>query len=127
MTTSGGVGLLRAREGPERATFLELFLDLVYVFALTRFSQRLIEDFTTDRRIVLTELGQTTLLLLALWLVWLRPASSPPASGTHSSSAIRMDAWIRRDSGSSSVGPRCSWPGGCAWSGTRSPGCTGPG
>ncbi|SCG73037.1 low temperature requirement protein A [Micromonospora inositola] len=67
MTTARWPELLRGREG-------ELLLDLVYVFALTRLSQRLIEDFTTDRRIVLPEAGQTALLLLALWLVWIHAA-----------------------------------------------------
>ncbi|MEU4679367.1 low temperature requirement protein A [Micromonospora sp. NPDC023737] len=61
-------GLLRGREGGE------LLLDLVYVFALTRISERLIADFTTQRRVVLPELGQTVLLLLALWYAWVRAA-----------------------------------------------------
>ncbi|MCM0675251.1 low temperature requirement protein A [Micromonospora phytophila] len=67
MTVGGWGGLLRGREG-------ELLLDLVFVFALTRFSERLVEDFTTDRRVVLPEVGQTALLLLALWLVWVQAA-----------------------------------------------------
>ncbi|MGY0003397.1 low temperature requirement protein A [Micromonospora sp. I033] len=67
MTIGGWRGLLQGREG-------ELLLDLVYVFVLTRFSQRLIEDFTTDRRVVLPEVGQTVLLLLALWMVWVHAA-----------------------------------------------------
>lgn len=71
MTTGGWSEQLRGREG-------ELLLDLVYVFALTRFSQRLIEDFTTDRRIVLPEAGQTALLLLALWLIWVQAAWAKP-------------------------------------------------
>jgi low temperature requirement protein LtrA len=67
MRTGGWPELLRGREA-------ELLLDLVYVFALTRLSQRLIEDFTTERRIVLPEAGQTLLLLLALWLIWVQAA-----------------------------------------------------
>ncbi|SCL14461.1 Low temperature requirement protein LtrA [Micromonospora rhizosphaerae] len=67
MTIGGSRGLLHGREG-------ELLLDLVYVFVLTRFSQRLVEDFTTERRIILPEVGQTTLLLLALWLIWVHAA-----------------------------------------------------
>ncbi|MET8832660.1 low temperature requirement protein A [Micromonospora sp. NPDC004540] len=67
MTIGGWRGLLQGREG-------ELLLDLVYVFVLTRFSQRLIEDFTTDRQVVLPEVGQTVLLLLALWMVWVHAA-----------------------------------------------------
>ncbi|MFC6016009.1 low temperature requirement protein A [Plantactinospora solaniradicis] len=57
-----------------RATYLELFLDLVYVFALTRLSQRLTDDYTVSRRTLLSELGQTLLVLLALWQVWLLTA-----------------------------------------------------
>ncbi|MFK3983538.1 low temperature requirement protein A [Micromonospora sp. NPDC050397] len=63
-------GLLRSAESTQRATFLELFFDLVFVFALTRISQRLINDFSSDRRILFSEAGQTLLLFLALWLVW---------------------------------------------------------
>ncbi|MGS2614881.1 low temperature requirement protein A [Micromonospora sp. LZ34] len=67
MTVAGLRGLLRDREG-------ELLLDLVYVFALTRISERLIVDFSTQRQVVLPEFGQTALLLLALWLTWVRAA-----------------------------------------------------
>jgi low temperature requirement protein LtrA len=49
---------------------LELFFDLVFVFALTRVSQRLVEDLTAQRRMVLNEAGQTLFLLLAVYLVW---------------------------------------------------------
>ncbi|MGK5440826.1 low temperature requirement protein A [Micromonospora sp. URMC 105] len=67
MTVGGLRGLLRGREG-------ELLLDLVYVFALTGISERLIADLTTQRPAVLPELGQTALLLLAFWLTWVRAA-----------------------------------------------------
>lgn len=71
MTTARGDEVLRGPGGgPQQATFLELFLDLAFVFALSRVSQRLVEDFTAQRRILLPEVGQTALLLLALWLVW---------------------------------------------------------
>ncbi len=68
--TSEADQLLRKPGQPERATFLELFFDLVFIFALTRISQRLVEDITSERRIVLTEAGQTLLVLLAIWAVW---------------------------------------------------------
>lgn len=71
MTTSWGVRLLRKPGQPEHVTFLELFFDLVFVFALTRVSQRLVEDITSQRHIVMTEAAETLLVLLALWLVWL--------------------------------------------------------
>ncbi|GIG91397.1 low temperature requirement protein A [Plantactinospora endophytica] len=74
MATDDRVGHLGDSRSQGRATFLELFLDLVYVFALTRLSQRLTDDFTVSRRTLLSELGQTLLVLLALWQVWLLTA-----------------------------------------------------
>ncbi|OKI48927.1 low temperature requirement protein A [Micromonospora sp. CB01531] len=73
MTADLAARLLRGGGGPSRATFLELFFDLVFVFALTRISQRFVEDFSSGRP-ALPEAGQTTLLLLAFWLVWLQAA-----------------------------------------------------
>ncbi|MCI4064924.1 low temperature requirement protein A [Micromonospora sp. R77] len=62
--------LLRGGISATRATFLELFFDLVFVFALTRVSQRLIDDVSTHSRDPLRETAQTVLLFLALWMVW---------------------------------------------------------
>lgn len=64
-----------AATAPGRATFLELFFDLVYVFALTRISARAFEDLTQDPGRghgwgTVTGAGKTLLLLLALWAVW---------------------------------------------------------
>ncbi|MBU8855877.1 MULTISPECIES: low temperature requirement protein A [unclassified Micromonospora] len=60
--------------GPDRATFLELFFDLVYVFALTRISARAFEDLAVQGGqtgwAAVTGGGKTLLLLLALWAVW---------------------------------------------------------
>ncbi|WP_329100985.1 low temperature requirement protein A [Micromonospora sp. NBC_01699] len=70
MSEAGDAALLREESTSQRASFLELFLDLVFVFALTRVSQRLITDFTSEQRILLPEAGQTLLLFLALWIVW---------------------------------------------------------
>jgi low temperature requirement protein LtrA len=74
MATSRAAALLRKPGQPERATFLELFFDLVFVFALTRISQRLVEDFASGGRMALSETGQTLLVLLALWMVWFATA-----------------------------------------------------
>ncbi|MEU8185460.1 low temperature requirement protein A [Micromonospora sp. NPDC049044] len=63
-------GLVRSAASRQRATFLELFLDLVFVFALTRISARVISDFTDGQRGVYAGLGQALLLFLALWAVW---------------------------------------------------------
>ncbi|HEX7745114.1 MAG TPA: low temperature requirement protein A [Micromonosporaceae bacterium] len=66
--------LLHETDEPGRATFLELFFDLVYVFALTQISARMIDDLSFDkgalRRIVASELAESLLLLLALWFLW---------------------------------------------------------
>ena len=69
MTTSRATALLRGGGGPERATFLELFFDLVFVFALTRVSQQAVVQLTAPRA-VLSGAGQPLLLLLALLMVW---------------------------------------------------------
>ncbi|MCO1597680.1 low temperature requirement protein A [Micromonospora sp. RHAY321] len=66
---------VRAGAAPDRATFLELFFDLVYVFALTRISARAFEDLTSEPGRVhgwaaITGSGKTLLLLLALWALW---------------------------------------------------------
>jgi low temperature requirement protein LtrA len=59
-------GLLRARdEGEERVTPLELFFDLVYVFAVTQLSHRLLEHLTLGGA-----LG-TLFLLLVVWWAWM--------------------------------------------------------
>jgi low temperature requirement protein LtrA len=65
--TSGAAGLLRRPEEP-RATYLELFFDLVFVFALARLSQGLLEHLSWS------DAFQTLVLLLALWSVWAHTA-----------------------------------------------------
>jgi low temperature requirement protein LtrA len=60
-------GLLRARKEHEhgRVTFVELFFDLVFVFAVTQLSHNLIAHFTA------LGLVETTLLFMAVWWVWM--------------------------------------------------------
>jgi low temperature requirement protein LtrA len=64
--TSGDSGLLRARGGAEdsKVTFVELFFDLVFVFAVTQLSHSLLEHLTIMGAV------QTTLMLMAVWWVW---------------------------------------------------------
>ena len=62
--------LLRKPGQPQRPSLLELFFDLVFIFALNRVSHRLVEDLT-ERRVVLVEAGETLLLLLAFLVLWL--------------------------------------------------------
>jgi low temperature requirement protein LtrA len=56
--------LLRSREGHARVTFVELFFDLVFVFAVTQLSHTLLEHLTLSGAL------QTAFLLLAVWWVW---------------------------------------------------------
>jgi low temperature requirement protein LtrA len=65
MSIWGKADLLRVRDGHEaRVSFVELFFDLIYVFAVTQLSHRLLDD--------LSLLGalQTLLLWFAVWLGW---------------------------------------------------------
>jgi low temperature requirement protein LtrA len=59
--------MLRSRDGHEhnKATFVELFFDLVFVFAVTQLSHTLLEHFT------LAGIIETVLLLMAVWWVWI--------------------------------------------------------
>lgn len=59
--------LLRARSGHEhgKVTFVELFFDLVFVFAVTQLSHLLLAHFTPLGSV------QTILLLMAVWWAWI--------------------------------------------------------
>jgi low temperature requirement protein LtrA len=59
-------GLLREREGKEgsRVTFIELFYDLVFVFAVTQLSHGLLASMTAMGA------AQTALLFVAVWWAW---------------------------------------------------------
>ncbi|WP_406044528.1 low temperature requirement protein A [Micromonospora sp. NBC_00898] len=65
MTAEGGAGAAApAQRDPGRPAFLELFFDLVYVFALISLVKTLAVDLTW------TGVGETVVLLLAFTLVW---------------------------------------------------------
>jgi low temperature requirement protein LtrA len=66
-SASGDGGLLRGHGGHEhgKVSFVELFFDLVFVFAVTQLSHSLIEHFTPLGAV------QTLLLMLAVWWVWI--------------------------------------------------------
>src|SRR5918993_5262935 len=51
-------------EGEQRATFFELFFDLVYVFAVTQLSHHLLDDITWAGA------AETALMLVALYWAW---------------------------------------------------------
>lgn len=64
-----GPGLLRARDGEaQQVTTMELFFDLVYVFAVTQLSHQLQEHLTPGGAF------DTLLLLLAVWWAWVYTA-----------------------------------------------------
>ena len=67
MDVSDQGGLLRVRVGSEaRVTPVELFFDLVYIFALAQLSHRLLEHLTVSSAL------ETLFLLLAVWWAWIR-------------------------------------------------------
>ncbi|QRG07667.1 low temperature requirement protein A [Xanthobacter dioxanivorans] len=71
MTGFGARGsLLReaAAHGHHRVTFVELFFDLVFVFAITQLSHHLLHDLS------LTGLAQTLVLFVAVWWAWIDTA-----------------------------------------------------
>ncbi|MEU1840220.1 low temperature requirement protein A [Micromonospora chersina] len=74
MRTPEPAVLVGPEGGANRATFVELFFDLVFVFALTRVSARAFEDLALEAGktgwTFVTGGGKTLLLLLALWAVW---------------------------------------------------------
>ncbi len=54
-----------SERGHHKVTYVELFFDLVFVFAITQLSHALIEQFS------FVGAAQTVLLLLAVWWVWI--------------------------------------------------------
>ncbi|MEV4814053.1 low temperature requirement protein A [Micromonospora avicenniae] len=70
MVAGRGTDLLRPATSSGRATFLELFFDLAFVAALTRVSQRFADVGDDTGWTLVTGLGRTLLLFLALWLIW---------------------------------------------------------
>ena len=67
MTTKDTGSHLRVRTegGHARVTFIELFFDLVFVFAITQISHGLLANFTALGAL------QAGLLLMAVWWVWI--------------------------------------------------------
>jgi low temperature requirement protein LtrA len=64
VTQAGPVGLLRERAGAARVTNVELFFDLVYVFAVTQLSHHLLDQPTVTGAL------RTAVLLGMVWLAW---------------------------------------------------------
>ncbi len=64
LSANTSASLLRAHTGAEAATNVELFFDLVYVFAVTQLSHRLLQHPTVHGAL------QTLLLFAMVWLAW---------------------------------------------------------
>jgi low temperature requirement protein LtrA len=64
MTRSTRWNLMRPRTGAERVTSVELFFDLVYVFAVTQLSHYLLSHASVAGA------ARTALLLVMVWLAW---------------------------------------------------------
>ncbi|MET8910641.1 low temperature requirement protein A [Micromonospora sp. NPDC004551] len=70
LRAGGGQDLLQRREDVRQANFLELFVDLVLVFALSGVVSRVVRDITADDPVVRWR-SLTYLLVLAMPLIWL--------------------------------------------------------
>ncbi|MDG4837821.1 low temperature requirement protein A [Micromonospora sp. WMMD967] len=64
MTNGLANRLLQRRENPRRTSFLELFFDLAFIFALTRLSRALLDDLSMGGGF------RVLILLAAIWWVW---------------------------------------------------------
>jgi low temperature requirement protein LtrA len=64
MTERPHLSALRQGDGADQVTNIELFFDLVYVFAVTQLSQLLVEHHTRDGAV------QTAVLLVMVWQLW---------------------------------------------------------
>jgi low temperature requirement protein LtrA len=64
MTSDNAPGLVRGADGPQRATLLELFFDLVYVAALALSSMDLSRDLSWTGAV------KAVLPLMGIWWVW---------------------------------------------------------
>jgi low temperature requirement protein LtrA len=58
------IRFMRRQEGERRATYFELFFDLVYVFAITQLSHHLLVDLTWEGA------AETAFLLVAVYWAW---------------------------------------------------------
>ncbi|MEV4495586.1 low temperature requirement protein A [Micromonospora arborensis] len=88
MTTDQAVGLAREDEGPQRATLLELFLDLVFVAALALTSR------TLAQRLDWIGAFETAVLLMAIWWVWAASALATELQHPHRPPIFVTTVWV---------------------------------
>lgn len=80
--------LLQRRENPRKASFLELFFDLAFIFALTRLSQALLDDLSVPGGV------QVSLMLAALWWVWFVTAWSADWCDPRAPLIVALLLWV---------------------------------
>ncbi|MET7963306.1 low temperature requirement protein A [Micromonospora zamorensis] len=87
---AGGLAgrLLQRRENPRRTSFLELFFDLAFIFALTRLSRALLDDPSLNGGI------QVFLMLAALWWVWFVTAWSADWFDPRAPLIVALLLWV---------------------------------
>ncbi|MGH8491752.1 MAG: low temperature requirement protein A [Moraxellaceae bacterium] len=65
MTRASSMLRLRSEHGHNKVTFIELFFDLIFVFAITQLSHLLLHHFSLHGAM------ETLMLMLAVWWVWI--------------------------------------------------------
>ncbi|GGO24608.1 low temperature requirement protein A [Micromonospora parathelypteridis] len=80
--------LLQRRENPRRASFLELFFDLAFIFALSRLSQALLDDSSLNGGF------RVLLMLAALWWVWFVTAWSADWFDPRTPLIVALLLWV---------------------------------
>ncbi|MEU8254467.1 low temperature requirement protein A [Micromonospora inaquosa] len=80
--------LLLRRENPGRTSFLELFFDLAFIFALTRLSRTLLDDHSLNGGF------QVLLMLAALWWVWFVTAWSADWFDPRAPLVVALLLWV---------------------------------
>ncbi|MEU5960577.1 low temperature requirement protein A [Micromonospora parva] len=80
--------LLLRRENSDRASFLELFFDLAFIFALTRLSRTLLGDHSFNGAF------QVLLMLAALWWVWFVTAWSADWFDPRAPLIVALLLWV---------------------------------
>ncbi|WCN83427.1 low temperature requirement protein A [Micromonospora sp. LH3U1] len=80
--------LLQRREDSRRASFLELFFDLAFIFALTRLSRALLDDPSLNGGF------QVLVMLAALWWVWFVTAWSADWFDPRTPLIVALLLWV---------------------------------
>lgn len=88
MATDRAARLLRTREDPQRASYIELFFDLAFIFALAELTRALRGDASAGGIL------RTLLLLTAVWWVWTVTAWSSDWFSPDSPFVRGLLAWV---------------------------------